>query len=121
MTSKTAQTSHQTVAQVVLEILTYLLYIIVQFAISIVKTLTPYSLRTKKDIEGDVAVITGAGSGIGRLTALRLARLKAKVVVWDVNEEGLLQFLLYFFLISYLGVVFLFRYGRDKFIRMIIS
>ena len=37
---------------------------------------------------GRVAVITGAGSGIGYATAVRLAAEGAKVVVADTNEES---------------------------------
>ncbi len=40
------------------------------------------------EIRGKVAVITGAGSGIGRATAGRLAREGASVVVADVDEAG---------------------------------
>lgn len=40
------------------------------------------------DLNGKVAVITGAGSGIGRTTALRLAREGAAIVVADQNEPG---------------------------------
>jgi NAD(P)-dependent dehydrogenase (short-subunit alcohol dehydrogenase family) len=40
------------------------------------------------DIEGKVALVTGSGSGIGRATALRLAREGAAVVVADIDEEG---------------------------------
>jgi NAD(P)-dependent dehydrogenase (short-subunit alcohol dehydrogenase family) len=39
-------------------------------------------------LEGRVGVITGGASGIGRATALIMAREGAKVVVSDVQEEG---------------------------------
>ncbi len=38
---------------------------------------------------GKVAVITGAGSGIGQALAIELARSGAKVAISDVNTEGL--------------------------------
>lgn len=40
------------------------------------------------EIRGKVAVITGAGSGIGRATAERLAREGASIVVVDIDEAG---------------------------------
>src|SRR5215216_716721 len=39
-------------------------------------------------LDGKVAMVTGAGSGIGRATSLELARSGAKVVVSDVDEDG---------------------------------
>ncbi len=39
-------------------------------------------------LENKVVIITGAGSGIGRETALLFAKEGAKVVVADVNEKG---------------------------------
>lgn len=39
-------------------------------------------------LQDKVALITGAGSGIGRESALRFAREGAKIVVADINEAG---------------------------------
>ena len=56
-------------------------------------TLWPYEVirswlpRSKKDINGEILFITGAGSGIGRGMALRFAAAGATVVCTDVNKE----------------------------------
>ncbi|MGB6087640.1 SDR family NAD(P)-dependent oxidoreductase [Parvibaculum sp.] len=42
-------------------------------------------------ISGKLAVITGAASGIGRATAIELARRGARVAVTDVNRDGLAE------------------------------
>lgn len=42
-----------------------------------------------RSVQGKVVLITGGGSGIGRLMALRFAALGAKVVLWDMNKDGL--------------------------------
>jgi NAD(P)-dependent dehydrogenase (short-subunit alcohol dehydrogenase family) len=42
-----------------------------------------------KRFEGKVAIVTGAASGIGQMTAIRFAREGAKVTICDVNEAGL--------------------------------
>jgi 2-hydroxycyclohexanecarboxyl-CoA dehydrogenase len=45
-------------------------------------------LMAKRNLNGRVAVITGAGSGMGRSMALRLAEDEAAIAVWDINGEG---------------------------------
>jgi len=41
-----------------------------------------------RSLKGRVAVVTGAGSGIGRAIALRLAEDTARIAIWDVNLAG---------------------------------
>jgi 2-hydroxycyclohexanecarboxyl-CoA dehydrogenase len=41
-----------------------------------------------RSLNGKVAIVTGAGSGIGRAIALRLAEDTAKVAILDVNGDG---------------------------------
>ncbi|MBW8754121.1 MAG: SDR family oxidoreductase [Sphingomonadales bacterium] len=41
-----------------------------------------------RSLNGKVAVITGAGSGMGRSMALRLAEDQARIAIWDINGEG---------------------------------
>ncbi len=42
----------------------------------------------KRSVEGRVAIVTGAASGMGRATARLLAEMGAKVAVIDVNQAG---------------------------------
>lgn len=48
----------------------------------------PYSGMPKKSVEKNVVLVTGAGSGIGRLLSVKLAQLGARLVLWDINEEA---------------------------------
>lgn len=44
--------------------------------------------KRKKNVAGEIVLITGAGSGLGRLMAIKFASLGAILVLWDINEEG---------------------------------
>lgn len=37
---------------------------------------------------GEIVLITGAGHGIGRLTAYEFAKRKSRLVLWDINKHG---------------------------------
>lgn len=41
-----------------------------------------------KDLKNQLVLITGAGSGIGRLMALNFAREGSRLVIWDINGAG---------------------------------
>jgi NAD(P)-dependent dehydrogenase (short-subunit alcohol dehydrogenase family)/pimeloyl-ACP methyl ester carboxylesterase len=47
--------------------------------------------RQSLPLSGQLAVITGAGSGIGRATAIKLAREGADIVAVDINDESAAQ------------------------------
>ncbi|XP_004697833.1 epidermal retinol dehydrogenase 2 [Echinops telfairi] len=44
--------------------------------------------KRKKSVAGEIVLITGAGSGLGRQLAIKFARLGAILVLWDINKEG---------------------------------
>jgi all-trans-retinol dehydrogenase (NAD+) len=56
-------------------------------AIGIIKQFIPYKYRSKC-IKGEIALVTGAGNGLGKEIAKKLAKLEVTVVVVDVDEKG---------------------------------
>ncbi|KAJ8355795.1 hypothetical protein SKAU_G00185890 [Synaphobranchus kaupii] len=43
----------------------------------------------RKDVEGEIVLVTGAAHGIGKRIAVEMGRLGATLVLWDVNWEAL--------------------------------
>ncbi|XP_070534814.1 epidermal retinol dehydrogenase 2-like [Ptychodera flava] len=42
----------------------------------------------KKSVAGEIVLVTGAGSGIGRLISINFAKQGSTLVLWDINKEG---------------------------------
>lgn len=56
--------------------------------VGMVRAFLPCGLLPRKSVAGEVVLITGAGSGLGRLMAQRFAQLGSRLVLWDINQAG---------------------------------
>ncbi|KAL1790030.1 17-beta-hydroxysteroid dehydrogenase 13 [Sigmodon hispidus] len=68
---------------IVLDLLLLVGIIIYSYLESLIKFFIP---RRRKSVAGQTVLITGAGHGIGRLTAYEFAKLKSRLVLWDINK-----------------------------------
>ncbi|XP_042780106.1 epidermal retinol dehydrogenase 2 isoform X2 [Panthera leo] len=67
------------------ELITFLGKAVIALLETLIFTFIP---RPRKNVAGEIVLITGAGRGLGRLLALRFAHLGSVLVLWDVNKEG---------------------------------
>ncbi|KAI6172299.1 Epidermal retinol dehydrogenase 2-like protein [Aphelenchoides besseyi] len=51
----------------------------------------PLSLLPKKSLNGQIVCITGAALGIGRRLAIEFGKQGCTVIIWDINEEKLIE------------------------------
>lgn len=56
--------------------------------------------KKRKSVTGEIVLITGAGHGIGRQTAYEFAKLKCKLVLWDINKVIVLT--VFYFLVPFI-------------------
>ncbi|XP_039312323.1 short-chain dehydrogenase/reductase family 16C member 6 [Solenopsis invicta] len=70
------------------EVIGFLLLSIFAILDGVIRSFIPKRYKMK-NIDGEIALVTGGGGGLGRLLSLRLANLGAIVVVWDINEAGI--------------------------------
>ncbi|XP_013380984.1 epidermal retinol dehydrogenase 2 isoform X1 [Lingula anatina] len=78
----------ETPAELALETLKTLIFTVYYLLEAFILLFIPWSWRMK-DITEDTVLVTGAGSGIGRLMAIKFAKKGAKLVLWDINETAI--------------------------------
>lgn len=83
-----SDSSKNSILAAVIDVTAFLLYSAYLILRSIVELCLPSSYEPKKEVKGEVVLVTGGGGGLGQLLALRLSKLGAIVVIWDISEEG---------------------------------
>ncbi|KAF9408263.1 hypothetical protein HW555_011987 [Spodoptera exigua] len=73
----------------VLRIIFEVIWVLLRLNLEIIKSLFRVVVpQDRKDVKGDIVLVTGAGHGMGREIATRFGKLGAKVVCVDINSKG---------------------------------
>ncbi|CAH1639958.1 unnamed protein product [Spodoptera littoralis] len=73
----------------VIRIIFEIIWMILRLNLEIIKALFRVVVpQDRKDVTGDIVLVTGAGHGMGREIATRFGKLGAKVVCVDINSKG---------------------------------
>lgn len=74
------------VTMIVIEIVTLIVSILVIYIKSLIHLIVG---KPEKNVSGQVAVVTGAGHGLGKQLSLQLSRKGVKVALIDINQFGI--------------------------------
>ncbi|KYO38067.1 estradiol 17-beta-dehydrogenase 11 isoform X2 [Alligator mississippiensis] len=69
-----------------LELLRLLPLLLLAYLEALARLLLP---PRRKSVQGETVLVTGAGHGLGRSTALEFAQHRSRLVLWDVNQHGI--------------------------------
>lgn len=72
---------------IIYDLILFWMMALLYFTESLVLTFIPRRYRSK-NLREEVALVTGAASGVGQLVAVKLASRGCTVVIWDINEGG---------------------------------
>ncbi|XP_032678879.1 estradiol 17-beta-dehydrogenase 11-like [Odontomachus brunneus] len=75
---------------VIYDLLLFIGMTVIYFTEAALLMLIPRRYRAKS-IAGEIALVTGGAGGIGRLIAIKLAKLGAQVIIWDIDQQGLVE------------------------------
>ncbi|XP_029171629.1 short-chain dehydrogenase/reductase family 16C member 6-like, partial [Nylanderia fulva] len=75
---------------IIYDIFLFIGIMIIHITETVILTLIPLKYRAKS-IKDEIALVTGGASGVGKLIAIKLAKLGAHVIIWDINKNGLTE------------------------------
>ena len=66
--------------------LVMLALLVYSIGLGILKQIVPYKYRCKS-VKDEICIVTGSGSGIGKLMSKKFAKLGARLILVDINQK----------------------------------